>query len=389
AGRVDSWADLGASARPLRTVESVRDVTRDRDALAVLPAAEIGPSVQAVTVADVDPLRDPSTYPIRTEAAADPAPVVTMSVVGDIMLGRRVGEIGATAGDASHALRPMQRRLAAADVTVGNLENTLSRAGPPTQGNDSFAAPTWVRAGLRDAGLDVVGLANNHLGDFGDDALVETVRLLRAGGFATFGAGRAAWQARQPAIVERSGVRFGFVGFNAIGETPEAGSRRPGADSVSMPPRTGPLDRGELDSFLRRVRALDRRVDVVVVMPHWGTQYTNVPEPIQRHVADELVSAGADLVVGGHPHWVQGASMVDDTLVVHSLGNFVFDMDFMDQTQRGLLLELTYWGSELKAADFVPYRMDRRFAPRVQSYDNGIDTLRLMWETSGPAFSER
>jgi poly-gamma-glutamate synthesis protein (capsule biosynthesis protein) len=72
--------------------------------------------------------------------------------------------------------------------------------------------------------------------------------------------------------------------------------------------------------------------------------------------------------------------------VVHSLGNFVFDMDFMEQTMKGLLLELTYWGGTLKAARFVPYEMDDRFAPRVESRAEGLDTLRLMWETSGRGF---
>ena len=72
-----------------------------------------------------------------------------------------------------------------------------------------------------------------------------------------------------------------------------------------MPPRTGPLQPADLAHVLAAVRRLDRRVDVVVVLPHWGTQYTHSPEPVQRHVGRRLVDAGADLVVGGHPHWVQ------------------------------------------------------------------------------------
>jgi poly-gamma-glutamate synthesis protein (capsule biosynthesis protein) len=132
-----------------------------------------------------------------------------------------------------------------------------------------------------------------------------------------------------------------------------------------MPPRTGPLDRAELRRFLAAVRALDARVDTVVVLPHWGTQYTARPEPVQVDVARRLVAAGADVVAGGHPHWVQGASVVGGALVVHSLGNFVFDMDFMAETMEGLVLELVLWDGVVKQADFVPYRMGPDFAPRV------------------------
>ena len=233
----------------------------------------------------------------------------------------------------------------------------------------------------------MVSLANNHAGDFGPVALRQTVRRLQRAGLAGFGAGPDLASARSPAVVRVHGTAFGFLGFNAIGETPEAGPARTGAVSVSMPPRTGPLDRRELDRFLRDVRALDRRVDVVVVLPHWGTQYTNRPEPVQRRVARELVAAGADLVVGGHPHWVQGASMVGDALVVHSLGNFVFDMDFMVETMAGVVLETTWWGDRLVGAELVPYRMDATFTPRFLSWREGLSTLRLMGEASGPAFS--
>jgi len=390
AGEVERWAELDPRLRGrLRMVRSMRAVVRDRSAVAVLPAAAADPRVQAARVAGVDPFRRPDGYPLRVEASGQAGPVVTLSVVGDIMLGRGVAEAAAGTGDPTAALRPMRRRLAAADVTVGNLESTLSRAGAPTQGDDSFAADPAVRRGLRAAGFDVLDLANNHLGDFGPLALVRTVRLLREGGFATFGAGATPRRAWRPAVVERSGIRLGFLGFNAIGETAEVAPGRPGAVSVSMPPRTGPLDRAELRRFLAAVRRLDSRVTVVAVFPHWGTQYTNVPEPVQHRVARRLVAAGADLVVGGHPHWVQGTRMVDGTLVAHSLGNFVFDMDFMEQTQRGLLLELTFWGAELKAARFVPYAMDGRFAPRVQSFRDGRDTLRLMGATSGRAWRAR
>jgi poly-gamma-glutamate synthesis protein (capsule biosynthesis protein) len=168
-------------------------------------------------------------------------------------------------------------------------------------------------------------------------------------------------------VVERGGVRFGFLAFNAIGETPRATAASPGAFSLRMPPRTGPLNAGDLAAVTKAVRTLKAAVDVVVVLPHWGQQYTHTPVAAQRMVAGALTAAGADLVIGGHPHWVQSVQFPAGKVVAHSLGNLVFDMDFSRQTQEGVLLELTYWGKTLKAARLTPYVIGSDFSPRVVS----------------------
>ncbi len=312
-----------------------------------------------------------------------PDRVTTVTVTGDVMLGRRVGDRLAEVGDPAAALRPLAGRLARADLTIGNLESTLSKAGAPRQGDDSFGASPSVRRGLRLAGFDVLSLANNHVGDYGPQALVETVHLLRAGRLKTVGAGADLARASRPAVVVRNGVTFGIVAFDAIGETPAAGPGRPGALRVRMQPRTGPLVRSDLDRVTGIVRDLRPEVDVVLVLPHWGTQYTHETVRDQRVVARALVDAGADLVVGGHPHWVQGVEVVRGGFVAYSLGNFVFDMDFMQQTQEGALLELTFWGPELKGARLVPYVIGADFAPRVARGARGDAILGDVWRASG------
>lgn len=363
AGEADTWRTLDGSDRPLRLVTSLRAVRRDRDAVALLPASRVDATVRAARVGGVDPLRRPADYPLLVAGPPPPA-VTTLTVVGDVMLGRRVGARAAAAGDPSLPLRPLQQRLRSADLTLGTLESTLSDDGPPQQGDDSFAAPPATLEGLADAGFDAVSLADNHTGDFGERALLRTLDLLADGPVRAFGAGRDLAEASTAYVAERNGVRFGVIGFNAIGETPRATARHPGALSVRMPPRTGPLVEGDLAHVERLVRRLDQEVDVVIVLPHWGTQYTHVAEPIQSRVARRLAGAGADLVVGGHPHWVQGLEWHDGTLVAHSLGNFVFDMDFMTETQQGVVLEAVFWGTELKGFQLVPYAMDDDFAPR-------------------------
>ncbi len=370
---------VGPALRDLAAVR--RHLRAEETALVVMPASAVDATLRPAKVGGIDPLRDPDTYPLRVDGSA-PGAVTRLTIVGDVMLARRVP-------DPAAALAPMANRLRRADLTIGTLESTLSASGRPQQGGDSFAADPDVVPLLADAGFDAVSVANNHVGDFEVPALLETLRLLRAGGVTPFGAGRDLRTATRAAVIEHGGIRFGFLGFNSIGETPRATTSQPGALSVRMPPRTGPLVESDLRHVERAVRRLGRRVDVVVVLPHWGTQYTHVAEPVQHQVAARLAGAGADLVVGGHPHWVQGLDRVGSTLVAHSLGNFVFDMDFMTQTQEGVVLETVWWGEELKGFELVPYRMDAGFAPRVVRGASATDILTDVWSHSRGPFSPR
>jgi poly-gamma-glutamate capsule biosynthesis protein CapA/YwtB (metallophosphatase superfamily) len=336
-----------------RTTAAASPAPEPRTRTATAPPGTVSPT----TDTDTDTARGTQDRPDRTR----------VTVVGDIMLGR--GVAAASAGDPSAPLRPMQRRLRGADITVGNLESTLSRAGAPRQGDDSFASPPAVVGGLAGAGFDVLSLANNHTGDFGETALRRTLRRLEQSPIRRVGAGRDLAGAWRPVVVRRNGVRFGFVAFNAIGETPRATAGSPGAAEVRMPPRTGPLSPADLRRARREVRSLARnRADVVVALPHWGEQYTHVPVTAQRRVGRAMLRAGADIVVGGHPHWVQRVQRVRGPrggLVVHSLGNFVFDMDFMRQTMQGVLADLVFVGDTLRRVRFTPYVLGPDFAPRV------------------------
>lgn len=383
----EDWSQINQDGGRLRVVTSLGRVRRNPDALAVVPAGEVDPTVRALPVGHVHPLREPGKYLLRTAADAEPGAVVTVTVVGDIMLGRRVGDTMAAEDDYAAPFRPLGDRLAAADITVGNLESTLSQDGSPTQGGDSFAADPAVAEGLHLAGFDVLSLANNHVGDWGDQALRQTVSRVREMDIRPVGAGANRNAARKPVIVERAGVRIGFIATDSIGESPAATPTEPGTNRMNMPPRTPPFDEKALERITTDIADLRKRADTVIVIPHWGTQYTNVPEPDQRRVARAFAEAGADLVIGGHPHWVQGWERYGSTLVVHSLGNFIFDMDFMRETQEGIFLEIVTWDGVVKAVRPVPYVIGSDFSPRVADDDRAAAIFELMQETSEPPFS--
>ena len=224
-GDAFDWKDLGSKPGPLRVVGTVDEVAEDPEAVAVVPVDEVTPRVRALTVDGEDPLTAGDDFMLRQPSNTRPGAVVRTTIVGDIMLGRRVGDSLEQRGDPTAVFRPLAKRLASADITVGNLESTLSMSGPPRQGTDSFGADTSVLEGLRMAGFDLLSVANNHLGDFGENAIVETLERLDDAGFRTVGAG--ANLGHKP--LSRSSSRFTACGWGSSRPTRSARPRPPAA----------------------------------------------------------------------------------------------------------------------------------------------------------------
>jgi len=388
------WSAIGQSGGEMRVLSTedrrasdvLREVRASSNVLGVVPADSVDARVRVLTVGGRHPLRDPDRYPLRIRSVRPVPEVTTLTAVGDIMFGRRVGE--RHRADPGAPLKPLAKRLASAETTVGNFESTLSADGSPTQGGDSFAASPRVRSALRAAGFDLLSLANNHTGDYGDGALRQTLARFDSGGLETVGAGRNLAAARRPVIIERDGVRVGFIAVDSIGETPAASRTRAGTNRLNMPPRTGPLNRSQLRRITADIRALGSQVDAVIVLTHWGTQYTHRPESSQRVAARAFTDAGADLVIGGHPHWVQGYEMAGSAVVMHSLGNFIFDMDFQTKTREGVFLEIVLWGGAVKAVEPVPYVIDDAFTPRLVQGDRANGILADVWRSSRGPFAQ-
>jgi poly-gamma-glutamate synthesis protein (capsule biosynthesis protein) len=293
-------------------------------------------------------------------ASATPVPTTTLLFTGDIIPARctlaRLREIG-DYGAAFDALRP---QLTAADLTIGSLDSTLADSAVPLGCMETFslAGPPEFAVALGQAGYDVISHAANHIKDCGnaacgDLAVTETIANLRANGIAPVGSGPTLAEARAPAVVERNGVRFAFLAYDDIAPYYHATEAVAGA---------APLDAATITDDIAAARRL---ADVVIVMPHWGVEYTPSPSARQRELAQIAAYAGADLVIGNHAHWVAAHEQIGDTFVEYALGNFVFDQDRSLETQQGAMLEVTITGSKVTSTRYMPIHIYDEYQPRL------------------------
>jgi poly-gamma-glutamate capsule biosynthesis protein CapA/YwtB (metallophosphatase superfamily) len=259
-----------------------------------------------------------------TIGTARPRPV-TLVFVGDVMLGR--GVAAALNGEWAAAFRDVRPWLADADVALANLESPLTGA-PFSGGRFDLRAPPEAVEALTSAGFGVVSLANNHALDGGQAGLAETLDALQRGGIvAVRDSGLAAKDAsgsREGLVLPIRNLRIAVLAFLDGG---------------------GPLD-------TERVAWAAAEADLVVVLVHWGAEYYPVTAR-QRALARELVSAGADLIVGHGPHVLQPIGDMDGGLVAYSLGNFVFDQPFRD-TRQGAILRVTVGQEGVMAVEAMP-----------------------------------
>jgi poly-gamma-glutamate synthesis protein (capsule biosynthesis protein) len=243
-------------------------------------------------------------------------PAVDLRAVGDVMLGRYVGAAAERRGlDYPFAATA---ELLAGDLAIGNLESPLTRRTELRPGPYRLPANPDFAASLQAAGFVGLSLANNHGLDAGPGGLQDASAALASAGIVPLGAGSDAAAARVPVIVARNGLRIALLGFNDVADPQDAADEGQGWGRAW-------LDDAALDS----VRQARQDADLVVVMPHWGREYDAQPSKRQHEWAGQLVAAGADLVVGAHPHVLQPIEMLTAGgragLVAYSLGNFIFD----------------------------------------------------------------
>jgi poly-gamma-glutamate synthesis protein (capsule biosynthesis protein) len=303
----------------------------------------------------------------------------TATFVGDIMLARRIETRWRRAGDAD-ALYPFAAAaplLASADFTMGNLECALSDRGAAMSGKDyTFRAAPPALERLKRAGIDAVTLANNHAMDFGPDALADTVLRLGAAGLRAVGGGATASAAAAPIFTRLSdGTVLGVLGYTLVRPAGfAAGKTRPGVNVFRSA------------TFEAEVRDAKAHCDVLVVQLHWGEQYKAKPNERQIAAAHRAVDAGADLVIGHHPHWIQTVEFYKGAFIAYSLGNFVFDMTHRPKVQEGLMVRCWFRDKRVHHVALVPFRLENG-APAPLVGDDGprgrVQILQEMFRDSG------
>jgi poly-gamma-glutamate capsule biosynthesis protein CapA/YwtB (metallophosphatase superfamily) len=249
-----------------------------------------------------------------------------LASVGDINLGDAPGAAIAANGP-RYPWTSVGDALRGADIAFGNLECAISEHGEPFPKQFNFRGTPAALAGLRRrSGIDVLNLANNHVGDFGPEATVDTVDAVERLGMRAVGAGPDLRRALAPQVVERLGLRVAFVGFSGIAPLEfAAGEASPGTAWASP------------QAITEAVRAARRKADVVVATFHWGIERAAFETAEQRLLAQAAVAAGAQLVIGAHPHVLQPLRREGAALVAYSLGNFVFGAASADTTATGIL----------------------------------------------------
>jgi len=262
-------------------------------------------------------------------------------------ISRRTGNEGA-----------LRELFAEADLAMANLESAVFPGATYHTTGFTFTGEPRLLRGLTNAGVDFVTLANNHIGNGGRQGILRTMETLDERGIAHAGAGADVAAASRATILDVGGQRVAIISCTAIG------GFRAGTDRIGV----HGCGRARTTDMVRQARA---EADVVIVAPHWGREYRLEPAPNQRRLARAWIEAGADLVIGHHSHWAGAIEEIGDGLAFYSLGNFIFDQTWSENTMEGLVLELTFQRGRLVQAWLHPTLILDAAQPNLLEYDRG------------------
>lgn len=304
--------------------------------------------------------RAPVIQPDIKEPAQDTEIVVsaqpqktTLLFGGDVMLARHVQVLQEAYGTTTAAWRDVAAITRAADVSVVNLESPFSPTPPyPTEGFVFKTKPEAVD-GLRFADIDAVVLANNHFGNAGVEGMQYTFDHLRANRIEYTGAGNSAQQAYAGIILRTPNATVGLVAqtYAALDQ------------ATDTTPGVAAYDPVLLTQAITQLRT--QGADIIVAQFHGGTEYVREANWQQQEFAHTAIDAGADIVIGHHPHWIQEIEIYKGKYIIYSLGNLIFDQNWSHKTTQGMVVQLSVSNKRLDAVELVPITIEENYKPVV------------------------
>ncbi|MEP7361486.1 MAG: CapA family protein [Chloroflexota bacterium] len=320
----------------------------------------------ALTVAAMAGPASAATDAAQSADATAQAGTVRLMAVGDVVLGQSIGRRIIKNG-AGTPWTKVATYLDQADVLIANLECPISSHGTSWTGKKyTLRAPPGAAKALVAGGVDIVNLANNHTLDYGTTAFSDTLATLDALGVDHIGGGLNEAAAHAPVIVERNGLRIGFLGYAMYFAPGTKAAWVAGAGKSGLAPASP-------DLVSHEVAALKPQVDVVVVTFHGGRTNSSGPDSQVRAFTRAAIAAGAALVIGHHPHVLQGYTSQGSTLVAYSLGNFVFDY-FSGVQNDSAILDVTLTAAGVQSFSWIPIVIEHGFPRPAQ----GAEIARIM-----------
>ncbi|WP_145319369.1 CapA family protein [Paenibacillus xylanexedens] len=282
----------------------------------------------------------------ETSKPSNSAEDVTINFVGDIQFSGKVAELLDRNGY-DYPFAKLGRLFKDDDLTIGNLET------PITLGGTGAADKTYVYksspkalAAMASAGFDAVNLANNHILDQGVEGLVDTLTYLKEYGIAHTGAGMNRDEAYAPAYLERKGMKIALLGFSRV--VPETSWKAEGN-------RAGVAEAYDSTGAVTAIQEARNKADLVIVVAHWGEERVSTPNSDQTRLAREFVDAGADLVIGGHPHVLQGLEYYKGKWIAYSTGNFIFSRSTTEETWKTAVFQARCSREAACSMKVIPY----------------------------------
>lgn len=282
-------------------------------------------------------------------------PALSLVAVGDIMLGgSALSTIEGYGCD--YPFDSTRAILSQGDIAIGNLEAPFTSAGEKFDKKYTFRVPNAWACGLRDAGFDLLTLANNHIMDYGLQGLYDTMEVLDSLGIAHCGAGANDSLAMQAAFLYVNQLKVAFLGFSMTFPE-EFWAEKDRAGTAFATER-------RLAQRLREVRPL---ADLLIVSFHWGAELKHEPKEYQRSFAHQAIDLGADLVLGHHAHVLQGVEAYKNRLVFYGLGNFAFG-SYSTNARSSVILKIYLMENGPFFAQLLPISVDNyevAFQPRI------------------------